>query len=193
MAQTSHLLSESIASTHGDGSQPSDSHLNDVVSIASTHREESQPSDSRPDDVVSMLSTHGEELQPSDAHPNDAASIASIHAEETSLPQPHLNGAMLPDMEASLERSSLQEDACPGDLPIANLGKQVLWTPFYLRRAILTCFLIIFAILIALLEMLNWLSRRNQGLATTDSSKHYLWTYGPTAGKSLLNILQPHS
>lgn len=55
------------------------------------------------------------------------------------------------------------------------------WRPVWMRRSVLILFLICFAALLAALQVLDILSVRHDGLASTDMSYHYLWTYGPTA------------
>ncbi|RWA12428.1 hypothetical protein EKO27_g2681 [Xylaria grammica] len=55
------------------------------------------------------------------------------------------------------------------------------WRPFYLRRFVLLGFILVFILIIVTIEALLAISTRDQGLVTTTSSKHYLWTYGPTA------------
>ncbi|KAJ5656634.1 hypothetical protein N7507_008584 [Penicillium longicatenatum] len=55
------------------------------------------------------------------------------------------------------------------------------WRPIYLRKWVLILFVITFCAVIAVLEVLNYVSSANQGLASSVESRHYLWTYGPTA------------
>ncbi|KAJ5636429.1 uncharacterized protein N7484_009742 [Penicillium longicatenatum] len=55
------------------------------------------------------------------------------------------------------------------------------WRPIYLRKWVLILFVITFCAIIAVLEVLNYVSSANQGLASSVESRHYLWTYGPTA------------
>ena len=55
------------------------------------------------------------------------------------------------------------------------------WRPSYLRRRVLLAFLIVFCMIIAALETLNRLSERHNGIAPSIESRHYFWTYGPTA------------
>ncbi|KAJ5938925.1 hypothetical protein N7466_002059 [Penicillium verhagenii] len=55
------------------------------------------------------------------------------------------------------------------------------WRPIYLRKWVLTLLVIIFCAIIAALEALNYVSSANQGLTSSVESRHYLWTYGPTA------------
>ncbi|KXG47473.1 Protein of unknown function DUF3433 [Penicillium griseofulvum] len=55
------------------------------------------------------------------------------------------------------------------------------WRPCYLRRGVLLVFAIIFCIIIAALETLNQISQAHNGIASSNKSRHYFWTYGPTA------------
>ncbi|KAI0517417.1 hypothetical protein F5B22DRAFT_124526 [Xylaria bambusicola] len=55
------------------------------------------------------------------------------------------------------------------------------WRPIYLRRSVLFGFILVFILIIVTIEVLLSISNRNQGLATSTSAQHYLWTYGPTA------------
>lgn len=56
------------------------------------------------------------------------------------------------------------------------------WDPWFLSWTVLAGFILLFLLMIMSLEVLAWYSRTHHGLATSDSRKHYLWTYGPTAG-----------
>ena len=55
------------------------------------------------------------------------------------------------------------------------------WRPLYLRRRMLFLFLFVFCGIIGALEALKEHSRLNHGLASSVQSRHYTWTYGPTA------------
>lgn len=59
---------------------------------------------------------------------------------------------------------------------------QPRWTPFYLRAPFLFSQAFVFALMIAALEALYYVSKRDKGLTTTSQNLHYLWTYGPTFG-----------
>ncbi|KAL6243152.1 hypothetical protein RBB50_009703 [Rhinocladiella similis] len=63
------------------------------------------------------------------------------------------------------------------------------WNPLFLRRWVLVVFALFFAATIAALQILYSVSRQNSGVATSDSNKHYLWTYGPTAVFVLTTVL----
>ncbi|KAJ6015673.1 hypothetical protein N7540_010264 [Penicillium herquei] len=61
------------------------------------------------------------------------------------------------------------------------------WRPAYLRKRVLSGFAIIFCAIIIALEILNYVSSKNQGLTSSTESRHYLWTYGPTAILTLVS------
>ncbi|KAJ5622129.1 hypothetical protein N7528_005361 [Penicillium herquei] len=61
------------------------------------------------------------------------------------------------------------------------------WRPAYLRKRVLTGFAITFCAIIIALEILNYVSSKNQGLTSSTESRHYLWTYGPTAILTLVS------
>ncbi|KIV94088.1 hypothetical protein PV10_05244 [Exophiala mesophila] len=63
------------------------------------------------------------------------------------------------------------------------------WNPFFLRKWVLLCFALFFALVIASLQILYSVSRKNDGIATSDGGKHYLWTYGPTALFVVVTVL----
>lgn len=65
---------------------------------------------------------------------------------------------------------------------VVVVGTPRPWTPFYLRRMTLLGFALVYVMLLVALVVLGAFDQRNQGLATSKSSRHYLWTYGPTAG-----------
>lgn len=55
-------------------------------------------------------------------------------------------------------------------------------TPWVLNRLFLLGLMLVFLSLIVALEVLYYVSNHNHGISTSTESKHYLWTYGPTAG-----------
>lgn len=57
------------------------------------------------------------------------------------------------------------------------------WTPFHLRRPVLLAAAAVFVLMVVALEVLRYVSERDDGLATVSENMHYLWTYGPTAGR----------
>ncbi|KAF7716412.1 Uncharacterized protein PECH_005297 [Penicillium ucsense] len=73
---------------------------------------------------------------------------------------------------------------CNGQLS-EDLQKGV-WKPSYLRKRILLLFLLVFSLLIASLEILYHYSQVRNGIVASIESRHYSWTYGPTAILTLL-------
>lgn len=71
--------------------------------------------------------------------------------------------------------------------PIARPSHQ--WKPRYFRRRTLTLFFLLFLAIIAALQALRAVSRRNDGLGTSHAGLHYLWTYGPVAFLTLVAAL----
>ncbi|KAK0625700.1 hypothetical protein DIS24_g10987, partial [Lasiodiplodia hormozganensis] len=63
------------------------------------------------------------------------------------------------------------------------------WTPFYLQRTTLLGFALVYVVLLVALVVLGAFDQKNQGLATSKSSRHYLWTYGPTAVLTIVAAL----
>ncbi|KAF2140426.1 uncharacterized protein K452DRAFT_55747 [Aplosporella prunicola CBS 121167] len=61
-----------------------------------------------------------------------------------------------------------------------------MWTPFWLRRGTLAAFILSYILLIIGIVILLVVDRKSDGIATSESRLHYLWTYGPTAILSVL-------
>ena len=53
--------------------------------------------------------------------------------------------------------------------------------PLFLKRWALVCFAIFFALVFAAMQILYSSSTAHQGIASSNNSRHYLWTYCPTA------------
>lgn len=62
------------------------------------------------------------------------------------------------------------------------------WAPFYLQKMALAGFVLVYVALLAAMVVLGVFDEKNQGLATSNSSRHYLWQYGPTAGLYAPNL-----
>jgi hypothetical protein len=60
------------------------------------------------------------------------------------------------------------------------------WRPAYLRCRVLSAFGLLFIGLVITLQILLSISNKNQGLASSSSNLHYLWTFGPTAILTLI-------
>ena len=69
----------------------------------------------------------------------------------------------------------------------STLSKDTLsWRPTYLRRTVIACFILVFALMLVAIEVLLVFSNKNYGLATPYGDLHYFWTYGPTAFLTLI-------
>ena len=55
------------------------------------------------------------------------------------------------------------------------------WQPPFLRPLVLLVFAVLFLLFFMSLQIIWSWSQGHQGIATSDDSKHYLWTFGPTA------------
>ncbi|KAI0975144.1 hypothetical protein F4678DRAFT_419421 [Xylaria arbuscula] len=79
-------------------------------------------------------------------------------------------------------QSVLPEDSRTSDA-VANYSTKtpLPWRPVYLRRAVLLSFAALFILIAIAIGGLLAVSNKNNGIATANSTEHYLWTYGPTA------------
>ena len=99
-----------------------------------------------------------------------------------------LLGQATPDANKSLSSVPVLHNKTEDNSRIADrnimVGEgQQLWVPFFLRRRTLLLFASLFIVLLAALATLWRVSEIEHGLSRADSNNHYLWTYGPTAGK----------
>jgi hypothetical protein len=62
-----------------------------------------------------------------------------------------------------------------------NEDQKYGWRPGYLQRRVSIAFIVVFCAVIAALEVLNHICQVNYGIASSVNSRHYAWTYGPTA------------
>jgi hypothetical protein len=79
--------------------------------------------------------------------------------------------------------SEVEVDAKNG---VQSATTRLPWRPKYLRRTVLFCFALIFALALVTIEVLLDISNKNFGVATSHAGLHYLWTYGPTAFLTLV-------
>lgn len=63
------------------------------------------------------------------------------------------------------------------------------WRSSYLRKKVLATFVLAFSAIIVVLEVLYKSSQAHHGIAASNQSRHYLWTYGPTAILTVLAAL----
>lgn len=55
------------------------------------------------------------------------------------------------------------------------------WRLGYLQQRVLIALIVVFCAVIAAVEVLNHISQVNYGIASSVNSRHYAWTYDPTA------------
>lgn len=86
----------------------------------------------------------------------------------------------------------VQTDSCSSKDAVEERGdiKIKSWTPLMLRRWVLILFAITFLFLIIVLEIILKVSTDERGFGPTNLNLHYLWTYGPTAGKRVYSNLR---
>ncbi|KAK5945145.1 hypothetical protein PMZ80_002349 [Knufia obscura] len=87
---------------------------------------------------------------------------------------------------------SVDEDAGSQNLAHANVGPGSVntgYSPLFTRRWVLGCFALLWALIIAALQVLYSVSQAEKGVATTRSSLRYLWAYGPTAFLVIITVL----
>lgn len=76
-------------------------------------------------------------------------------------------------------------DSLPGYAP-----QRHMWSPVMLRSVSLAVFGVLFICFIIVIEVLYSVSTQKNGLSTSEERYHYLWTYGPTAGKPSFAYLE---
>ncbi|KAF2221466.1 hypothetical protein BDZ85DRAFT_17567 [Elsinoe ampelina] len=78
------------------------------------------------------------------------------------------------------------------DKQVLDTSKQLretLWTPLFLRRPTTFAFVACALIILAVAEVLNARSNKDNGLVWAKPNLHYLWTFGPTAVLTILAAL----
>jgi hypothetical protein len=102
--------------------------------------------------------------------------------EQDCLPQKALNKS--PAIISGLRSDSIGEGRFDGVVR-EKLDDEASWIPAALRRRSLLAFIAAYTALIVVLAVLFSYSNQHDGLASSDEKFHYLWTYGPTAGRFL--------
>jgi hypothetical protein len=145
-------------------------------------------------DVGSLARSEGVEEHSDTAYPeglstslfDNRPSSFSQDFELLPLVDPAKSKSKSPDVsvgETYLAANGADTNTLRGDHPVHDGVRPKMWTPFVLRRFTLIGAACVFAAILLALEILDLVANRNNGLSTTEDSKHYLWTYGPTAGK----------
>lgn len=143
-------------------------HSPDVQGQAGSHDHRSLSSDTISHITIPPAEDHLPRR--TDAPQNDTRLMSDHEANssvsvDTTEDEP-INGSQRPALDETLQ------NLCP------------TWTEFYFRPLFLINLGTLFMLMIVVLEVLNSISQRNQGLVTASENLHYLWTYGPTFGKS---------
>ncbi|MBA7489607.1 hypothetical protein ES702_00141 [subsurface metagenome] len=86
--------------------------------------------------------------------------------------------------QVAAEDPETTETAGTAELPV-----NTNYNPFFTKRWVLLCFIGLWMVLIAALQVLVRISAAHQGLTTTHSSLSYFWVYGPTAFFIILTAL----
>lgn len=98
-------------------------------------------------------------------------------------PQHHLDRelqtAMPPPTTDPLPVNKVGEDGTNGS---NNFG----WTPVYLHARTLIGFAVLYLGLLLATIALAVIDNKRDGISSADSKNYYLWTFGPTAGTSLI-------
>ena len=121
-------------------------------------------------------------------------SIHSSHEKEDAGPERRTSSApeqkFRPEVPSKKGPAVTVEDNLPAPGSSSTLVEKdevIFWNPKSLSRPVLGAFTALFVIMLASLQVIDSHSARHHGLATPDQSKHYLWTYGPTASELLLH------
>ena len=85
-------------------------------------------------------------------------------------------GSEPPPQYAPIQNNGDDGEAGPRNGPL-HTG----WQPPFLRPLVLLAFAVLFLLFFVSLQIIWSWSQGYQGIATSDDSKHYLWTFGPTA------------
>lgn len=127
------------------------------------------------------------------SHSSEPAPYVSTHHGENHPSQrpaaPQNDMPLLSDHEIdSSESVSTIEDqpTSSSQRPDSDQSAQHLrptWTEVYFRPFFLISLAMLLTLMIVVLEVLNYISRHNQGLMTASENMHYIWTYGPTFRK----------
>ena len=71
---------------------------------------------------------------------------------------------------------------------LTSIDGHATYTQVFLQRRVLLALAILFVTLAALVQFLYYYSQNHQGISTTDQSRRYLWTSGPTAVFVLITV-----
>jgi hypothetical protein len=83
--------------------------------------------------------------------------------------------------EPAPQYAPIQSNGDDGEAGPRNGPLHTGWQPLFLRQLVLLAFALLFLLLFVSLQIIWSWSQGHQGIATSNDSKHYLWTFGPTA------------
>ena len=124
------------------------------------------------------------------ARPLSAAMISSNDRFTSSVTPDQARGNGLDSTEHifNVKKSPVTEEPCNQHEKESNEERRrPMWNPFWLWRTTLLGFILASVLLVIVLVVLYHVSSLHGGLSTQIPSKHYSWTYGPTAGALILN------
>ena len=114
-----------------------------------------------------------------DAFPGHSGQNTTIELRNLGNAAPIVSGKSFTTRQEYVPLQSDGDDQPDSGKPIRN--RRTSWNPPFLRKRTLGTFALLFAAIAAALQILHSVSQKNQGIANSDDSKRYLWTYGPTA------------
>ncbi|KAJ9607421.1 hypothetical protein H2200_008494 [Cladophialophora chaetospira] len=110
------------------------------------------------------------------------ARTADTEAAETLLPH-----TLESDTPKRLKVSSIQN--VDDDVLVAQRSSKPAWRPFWLRKAILLSFAMLFLLMAATSVFILVYSLQHHGIAATLTTNQYTWKYGPTALLTVVLVL----
>lgn len=143
----------------------------DTTSLPASRSSMSSTAISRAQTISELLGSPVQPTPPSDSdslsHTIEPSGAVSSHLVSPFEETPHVNDDEVTDFQAEATNFSPPSSS---------------QLPFVLRRMVLLGFSFCLVVLFLALELLQYFSVKNKGLVTADESKHYAWTYAPTAG-----------
>ncbi|KAF4300842.1 hypothetical protein GTA08_BOTSDO10934 [Botryosphaeria dothidea] len=115
-------------------------------------------------------------------HDDDNYSVSSLGSSGSDRD----GGRLQDDLHPHSEVAPTEDETSTKEEPHASISgtesttTTKTWTPVSLHRMVLLGYAVLFIVIIVALEVLNYLSNRNQGLATVSENLYYLWKFGLT-------------
>jgi hypothetical protein len=102
-------------------------------------------------------------------------------------PEPHKAGASITiTADEETRRKSTNHEADTSSVTATKSSGQS-WSVSWIA---ISGFVATFIIMLAILEAIYQYSEKHVGLAASSLNKHYLWTYGPTAGEKAFQMIE---